>query len=140
MMSFRLKQVGFALCLAASLLVGSVSACMCSHHEEKPKSSETSCHGPHEDQAENTESTVTENAFDVDCICFVNQPTPFIAAKWENKKLKADKSVSSSDQTVPHSLFVTAIAINLPPPEFDRDLSYSHVLKSLLPSRAPPRL
>lgn len=140
MMSFRLKQIGLALCLVASLLVGSASACMCSHHEDKAKSTEISCHGVNHESVEKVEHPITGNAFEGDCICFVNQPAPFIVSKSESKKLKADKDSANSHQGVHDLEFVAASVVHLEPPALDRDLSYSNVLQALLPSRAPPRL
>lgn len=140
MKNLRLKQIGLAIWLMASLLVGSASACMCTHHQEKTEAAETSCHGSHQESVEKVESPITGNAFEVDCICFVNQATPFIVSKSESKKHKAHKSFSNSDQALSDLKFVTAKVVHLPLPEFSRDLSYSSVLESLVPARAPPRL
>jgi hypothetical protein len=138
-MTFHFKQIGLALCLVASLLVGSASACTCSHHQEKAKSSETSCHSSDHESAENVEGSVTGDVVDVNCVCFV-QPPPSIVSKSESKKQKTDKSVSNSDRVVPDLEFVFTESVHLSPSGFDRDSSYSTVLESLLPARAPPRL
>lgn len=141
MISFRLKQFGLALCLLASLLVGSASsACICSHHQEKEKSSEISCHGVIHESVEKVVTPLTGNAFEVDCNCFVNQPAPFVVSKSETKKHKADKNAVNSDQAIPELKFSASSAFHIVFPEFDPDLSYSDVLNSLLPARAPPRL
>jgi len=134
----RLKQIGLAFFLVASLLVGSASACACSHHQEKDKSTENACHGTHQ-ESENVKTSVTSDAVDVNCVCFVDRPTP-IASKTEGKQLKASKRVSNPGQVLPDPEFVAATTVYLSLPGFARDLSYSNVLKSLLPSRAPPRL
>jgi hypothetical protein len=140
MMSVRIKQIGLALCLMASLLVGSASACLCSHHQEKPKSTETSCHGTHDEKAESTESSITEKAFGARCICFATQTTPYIVSKSETKKQKAQKSVPDPAPLVRLSFVTVARAARPALPEFDGNLSYSNALRSLLPARAPPRL
>ena len=141
MTSFKLKQIGLALCLMASLLLGSASACTCSHHEEKAKTPETSCHGSHhETMAEMTDAANDANTVDAGCVCFVNQPTPAVTSKPDSKNLKADKNISNSDQPVPDLAIVGVVSFQHFSPEFDRTLSYSNALRSLLPSRAPPRL
>jgi len=138
MTGYKLKQIGAALCLIATLLIGSASACTCSHHEETPQAHELSCHGSHHETTVNT--SATGNSVEAGCVCFVNQPTPAVVSKSESNKSKTDKSISKSDQPVPAIEFGAAAAVQHVSLEFDRTLSYSNVLRSLLPARAPPRL
>ncbi len=138
-MSYKLKRIGLALTLMASLLVGSGAACPCSHHHEEAEAAETSCHGSYHGM-ENAEASTEGDAVDAVCVCFVNQSSPAIASKSESKKLKSGKSTSNSDRLIPDFEHVTTIAIQQSSPEFGQALSYSNALRSLLPSRAPPRL
>lgn len=141
MTSFRIKQVGLAICLMASLAIGSVAACMCSHHKGKVEKAETSCHGSHEPAPEKVEVRSTGgDAFDASCSCFLKQPNPVIVSKSENKKNRPDKNTPAIDQPTPalESIEVTAGEASLP--RLERLLFYSNVLTRLLPSRAPPRL
>ena len=136
MFSHKLKQIGLALCLMASLLIGSASACTCSHHHEKTKSAEMSCHGSHEEAVVETNSSTVEAG----CVCFVNQPTPGVVSKSENKKFQDDNSRLDPAPVVPDLDFAASASLQHLSPEFDRTVSYSNALRSLLPARAPPRL
>lgn len=141
MTSYKLKQIGLVLCLMASLLFGSASACPCSHHEEKAKTPETSCHGSnHEMMAEMAEAASDANAVDAGCVCAVNQPTPAVTSKSESKSFTVDQNISTPAQVVPEFEFVAIALIQHVPSESDRTLLYSNTLRSLLPARAPPRL
>src|SRR5688572_5263588 len=88
MTSFKLKQIVLAICLMASLSLGSFAACMCSHHEAKSEQAETSCHGPGQTPVDKVDVPSTDDALDVLCRCFVAQQNAFI--KSENKK-KSEK-------------------------------------------------
>lgn len=138
MMSFRLKQIGLAVWLMASLLVGSASACTCSHHQETAAASEDSCHSSHQYSVENGEHSVT--SLDVDCVCFVNAPSPFAVAKSDNKPLGTSDSVSTSDQIIPDFEFRSIPTIQAPKPEYARKFPDSTDYQAFKPSRAPPRL
>jgi len=137
---FRLKHIGLAVCLMASLLVGSASACMCSHHQVKKQAVKTSCHGVVHQAVDALETAGTGDAMDVDCTCRVNHPTPVVVSRTEEKKAKAEKRSADSPIFVQLPTPETTAAQPCDIPHVDLDLSYSHVLKSLLPSRAPPRL
>lgn len=140
MTRFKLKQIGLALCLMASLLFGSASACTCSHHQEKAEAPEDSCHGTHHESAAESESAVTLDTVDVDCICVADSPSPSVLSKADGKELRPDEAVSGAAQVVFDLESAPVEQARLTTPVFDRDLSYSNVLKSLLRSRAPPRL
>jgi hypothetical protein len=140
MINFRLKQIGLALCLMASLLVGSASACMCSHHQEKTKSSETSCHGnSHEQPVENIETPTDGDAVDVDCVCFVNQPQPLFASKSEAKKVKIDRDFAILSPLLMDRDLIPLVTTTSLPATVRLD-TYKHVFERAKPSRAPPRL
>ena len=140
MTSYNLKEIGLALCLMASLLLGSASACPCSHHQEKPQAPEMSCHGSHHEAMADADASTNSNAVDAGCVCFVNQPTPAVTSKSESKNLKTDKSLSNPDRVVRDAEIVAAASVQHLSPDFDRALSYSNALRSLMPSRAPPLL
>lgn len=140
---FRFKQIGLAACLMASLLVGSASACMCSHHEVKKTSVKTSCHGVvHEtvETATTAETTGNGNAIATNCTCPASRTAPYVASKSESEKSKGvkDKAVSSAVASVP--VLIAADSQEIAVLDLDGQLSYSSTLKSLLPARAPPRL
>lgn len=139
MRSIRPKRFVLALCLMAAMFVGSASACTCSHHQEQVVSSDASCHSSHHGSTENVDTSAADNAFEVECVCAVNTSTPLTASKSEIKELKPEKGASSSDQAAPdHNLIATPVAV-LARSHLGRELSYSNVLETLLPSRAPPR-
>ena len=137
-MSFRLKQMGLALCLMTSLLIGHASACSCSHQVES-KAVEPDCHSHHE-AAEKVEAVGDGDACEADCICFVEQPSPYAASKTPCKEFKTNDKLAKSQQVIPDIEFVTVTGDAESSPEFVSNLSYSHTLRSLLRSRAPPRL
>ena len=124
----------------ASLLVGSASACMCSHHEEKTQSSETSCHGPtHEPPVEGIETPTDRDTVDVDCVCFVNQPSRYIASKSEARKIKVGKHIAITNQFSLDRDLVTLVSTGSLSATIRNDF-YTHVFERAKPSRAPPRL
>src|SRR5260370_39197222 len=106
MTSYKLKHVGLALCLIASLLLGSASTCTCAHHEEKANAPETSCHGSNHEVKAETDASIDVDAVDSGCVCFVNQPSPAVGSKSESRNLKAGKSTSNPDQVAPALAFV----------------------------------
>lgn len=138
MNAFRLRQIGLALCLMASLLTASPAACACAHHEET-KAVETDCHSHHE-SAKVSETAETGNSVDVACVCVVDPRSPLVVSTTVGKELKAPDAIAPSSYLAPDLEFVAATTFHVVQPTLDKDLSYSSTLKSLLPSRAPPRL
>ncbi len=122
----------------ASLLVGSGSARTCSHREEA-KASEHDGHSHHESVGY-VQISETGNAIDDSCICAVDQRSPYVVSKSESKKLKSNDAISNTDQVIPDLEFVAVTRSGESSSVFTHDLSYPNTLKSLLPSRAPPRL
>lgn len=137
---FGLKQIGLAVCVMASLLVGSASACMCSHHQVRKQAVKTSCHGVSHETAVAGDKRTAGKAFDVDCTCRVNQPTPVVISKTEEKRSKAEKKIAGEPVPARVELLETAAAHATDVPPFYEGPTYSYTLASLLPSRAPPRL
>lgn len=138
MVSFKLKQIGLALCLMVSLLTASPAACTCSHPEEA-QTGDSECHSHHE-ETENLEPLGDGVSADDSCICAVDQRSPYIASKSESKELKSKNGIANAEQIIPDLRFVAVTTFYSVSPDFSNDLSYSNALKSLLPSRAPPRL
>ena len=140
-MYFRIKQIGLALCLMMSLLIGHASACACSHHVEKKTVESSDCHSQHKkDNAQTVDAVNDGDACDTNCICLTDQAAPYVAANAVNKNFYGDSAAADAEQVVSdgESQAVPSHAVVLL--EFVSDLSYSNTLKSLLPSRAPPRL
>jgi hypothetical protein len=140
-MNFRIKQIGLALCLMMSLLIGHASACMCSHHVEKKVIESSDCHSQGETVKTETAATADEgNACDTSCVCSTEQFSPYVASNSVSKKFMAADETANSAQAFSDIEFRAATAYVESATEFANDLSYSNTLKSLLPSRAPPRL
>jgi len=139
-MNFRLKQIGLSLCLVAALLVGSISACACSHHQETKKAEETSCHSNGHEKTEVVQVPSGTQVLDVDCECFVSQPSPVIVSKSETKKSKTGGDIAEVATEVSHVEFISVAVTPSFLPETSRQFSKTTILESLLPARAPPRL
>jgi hypothetical protein len=139
-MYVRIKQIGLTLCAMMSLLVGHVSACACAHHIEKKVIESSSCHLHHDvAEAQTVEASNDSNACDPTCVCLSEQPSPYIAANPISKKFNAPDAAGSA-RVVSSAEFRAVVTYADSSFEHVADLSYSNTLKSLLPSRAPPRL
>lgn len=139
MARFRIKQIGLALSLVTSLLVGHAAAvCMCSHHEPQ-KAPQADCHSSHTEGPE-AASVGAATTFDADCICLAQGVTPSTAAKSINKKFKSKDLATGSAERASDFKLVAVVEHPHPLPGFHKKLSYSNTLETLLPSRAPPRL
>jgi hypothetical protein len=139
-MRSRLNQILMIVLLMGSLLAGSAAACMCSHHEAEPKAVESSCHGPHEQPADEAANDTKNGAFEVDCQCLVKSATPLAVSKTERKKYRSEKDSSATPLSLADLSLPAPASISSSPPKFEIELSHSTVLRSLLPARAPPRL
>lgn len=138
MTSLGLKQIVGVMCLMTSLIVGSASACLCSHHQPNPDPEESSCHGGHEAQPENINVPSTGHILGDTCVCFVTHPTQGAATKSTDKKANSEKNLHGSASLGPSSDLILLVSH---PPEFNtRNDSYLDIVESLKPSRAPPRL
>ena len=136
---FRIKQIGLALSLMASLVVGhAAAACACSHHEQV-ETVKTDCHS-HRDQKPKVPVADGGIAFDKNCICVVQRATPYASTKSANKKFKSKDFAAGSREPASGIEFVLDPKFIEPLPELASNLSYSNTLRALLPVRAPPRL
>lgn len=141
MTSFRVKQIGLALCLMVSLAVGHISACTCSHHAEKKVTESSACHSHHENaKAQPVDAVNDSNACETSCVCLTEQPSPYIAANLINKKIDATDATANAAYVVSGIGFRAVTVRSGSAFKFVNDLSYSNTLNSLLPARAPPRL
>ena len=139
MATFRIKQIGLTLCLMASLLVGSVSACTCVHHEADAQPQVPLCHQhsagaeieDHRDSAvENTSFCV---AADDDCICA--EGAQKIAAKSESTNLERHGAIAVVElfSTVASAKTHRAVRLGFVKPNYRSDPFYN-----LSFSRGPP--
>jgi hypothetical protein len=88
----RIKQISLSLCFVLSLLVSSVSACVCTHHQEF-ESVKTSCHEHPEMQMtemspDSDDAQISQNNFSerINCSCF--QPAPKVFSNAEIHKVE----------------------------------------------------
>ena len=140
-MSFKIKQICMALCLMASLAVGHISACTCSHHAPAKKvEPETGGCRSHHKAAETVEALSDASVCDAGCVCFVEQPSPVVASKSPSREFKSHQTAGAVEQFATNFDFVAASNYHEPPLEPPTTSFHSTTLKSLLPSRAPPRL
>ncbi len=140
MLSFKLKQIGLALCLMASLLIGHASACTCTHQEENSGAAET--FSPHSDGSieETTAAGSTGNAVDDDCICSVDPPPPVVVSRPETSPHQNDNNAEIAAATLSALEFAAVSVSDTPELAFVCTRSTSRDLDALLPARAPPRL
>jgi len=140
-MSFKIRQIGLALCLMASLAVGHISACTCSHHAPAKKvEPETGGCRSHHKAAETVEALSDASVCDAGCVCFVEQPSPVVASKSPSKEINSSDENVEPEQIINGVEFVAISSYRAPTYDRTSDLSYLNTLKSLLPARAPPRL
>ena len=137
MVRLRLLQIGLAICLMASLLTASPAACTCPHPPEAETSDECKAHHEETGNVDTTDAGITA---DDTCVCTVDQRSPSVASKSESKDLDSKDGIANAHQLTQDLEFVAVYAYQQPTPLSAHSLSYSSTLKSLLPSRAPPRL
>ncbi len=130
-----MRQFGWVLCLMVSLAVGHISACACSHHAET-KAVEIICPSHHQPKQRATSSA---GVCDTGCVCFTEQQTPYIASKAPNTQFKTLQDATGIDARHAELKFVAVRFIPEPVPAARRPF-HSAVFRSLMPSRAPPRL
>lgn len=140
MKSHRLKKFGISFFIVLSLFASSAAACVCSHHQAKPKMSVPSCHqASHENEevqiSESDEAKLSAN-IDEACSCFVKNASPFVLNKSEN--IKTQKNPSALP-LLPNAEISVGISAN-PSVKFDYSYHFynSNYLKKLTPPRAPP--
>lgn len=118
-----------------ALFVSSVSACVCSHHQTKPKEEKASCHS-HGETGEKPQ-TVAGTPLVSEGGCYCLQPTPRAVSKagkfsFDGKILKAD--YFSIDEPVYFSTALATVEV------FSRTDYLSKTVDRLSAPRAPPRL
>lgn len=140
-MSIKGKLQKLSVCVVAilSLLASAVSACACNHHESKPVTAVASCHSEtHE--AVSAKGVPTGDAVETECNCFVKDPTPFILAKSESKKLKVQQK---SPVTIVETIDVESIDIAVFSVSLISSVSwqfYAAPSSRSAPARGPPVL
>src|SRR5688572_17497864 len=127
----------FILLACFSLVISSVGACLCPHHETRPEKAGLSCHS-RSHGTEASESNADDNRLESLCIC-VRHSSPVVLNKSNKKKTDDQKH-----PIAPFDLPVFESAVHFVPnnsiakttwPFFQGDV---HGLSA--PSRAPPRL
>lgn len=141
MKSVKLKQFAVSLLAILSLFASSVSACACSHHQEKPEVSPASCHGhPAETKtgqnhggksSESIITTVSEPG------CFCLQPAPKVVAKSENIKVKKHVAAFPFVKPIEIAFVRQVVSVKI---DFSKRLYLSDSFYNLSPGRAPPAL
>ena len=138
MNSGRIKYMLINLGLITSLLLLHVSACLCSTHVEK-EAVESDCHTTSE--IAQTRGTDDNAAFcDSGCVCAIDQSVQERASNSPSKEFGTIDNLAGPTQIQPEIEFVAVVETFPSASEFVNNLSYSSTLRSLLPSRAPPRL
>ena len=138
-MNVRFKQIFLVLLLITSVAVAHVSACACSHHVEQQAIEQADCHSQHE-MPKATETVADANICDKDCVCSVQQPSPYAASKAASKEFRASDEIATPSQFLANIEFVARSVSADPSPIFISTTIHSATLTSLLPARAPPRL
>jgi hypothetical protein len=137
MFGSSLKQICFAACMLTSLLIGSVSACSCSHHSgeiEKPKIETTSCHSHAE--GDKSKQVQTDHFAPGDgCICA--ETAQRTAAKSDAVKLNKFTATVVPDalQTIATREQRHATSVTFA----EKPLYLSDSFYYLAPKRGPPR-
>jgi hypothetical protein len=137
-MTTGMRHILMSILAILSLGAASLSACTCSHHAE-PKVAENDCHSHHETTSR-TELANAGIAFDEECTCAVQQPSPYVASRSATKELRSNDTSTAAEQAAVNIEFSAVAVYREPALEFATDPFYLTALKSLLPSRAPPRL
>ena len=141
MMNFRLKQIGSALIVIASLVAASVSACTCAHHSIAAQPVVHSCHGMAEEMApEKGAVTSDASAFETDCECAAHTAGPLFLAKSANEKIKFQKDISATVSVVFDAARIDISVIASVAPVYPERAFYEEHFRVSAPSRAPPRL
>ncbi len=141
MLSFRLKQIGSAFIVIASLLAASVSACTCSHHSIAAKPAVHSCHGMAEEMAPEKDVAASDaNAFETDCECAAHTAGPLFLAKSTGEKIRFQKDVSASVPVIFDTARIDVSFFAAVAPVYPERAFYDRHFRVFAPSRAPPRL
>ena len=141
-MSARFRKISLALSLMASLLVGHASAvCVCTHHQLR-ESDKVDCHSQHHDD-EASNSLVPgspASAVDTVCVCLIEPSTPSASARSVKKDFQSTDLGGANERIASDLKSIEVAKLTGYLPGFENDISYSRTARTLLPSRAPPRL
>ena len=139
MKSVRLKQFAVSLLAILSLFASSVSACACSHHQEKQETETASCHEhsaetkPEQILDDNSSEIVKANVSEAGCVCF--QTAPKVVVKSENVKVEKHAATIPSVLPVEIVFVVQTVSARI---YFSKPLYLSDSFYNLSPGRAPP--
>lgn len=140
MILLRAQQITWVIFLMASLLSASPAACLCSSHEEQPPATTKSeCHshsGTHESAAESETGSISGH----ECVCVVDQRAPSLTAKQETTETKAKDAILHREHIAPQFAFTAVVMVEHSSLFLADKRFYTSTQRSLLPSRAPPRL
>lgn len=141
MKSAKFQEFIFSLLATASLFVSLISACACSHHQEKPAAENFSCHehSP-EAQAEmnhagGSAKTINLSAAENGCVCVPATAKIFAKAG----SVKFEKHSAAINLTAPPEFVFDAQKVSV---KFDfvKPFYLSDSFYNLSPGRAPPVL
>jgi hypothetical protein len=121
-----------------SLLVSTVSACTCSHHQRTNEQPAASCHSPVEEQSAITtqaDETVAPRISSGECRCLQPAPKAVVKSEKEQPRVKALCTASCLVET-PRPLNIGVVF----PTFVDTPVFGSGHFHNLSPGRAPPRL
>ena len=139
MAAFRSKHLGLALCVMLALFTAGPAACTCSHGEESAKV--TSECSSHHGSSEHADLDGSADAVGDSCTCSVDERAPSIAPGWQTDHRRAAAGTATGAfRSIPGIGFVAVASFQYSSAAPAENLTYLSTLKSLLPSRAPPRL
>lgn len=137
MKSEKLKQFSASILVVLSLFVSSISACCCSHHQEKVETEVPSCHAKtHETEEKKDSANVDDkDSINISCECFM-ESAPKVFAKSENVKIekqtaKLTRLIHFEIEQVLH--IVSGVKIEFSTPSYLSDL-----ISNPKSPRAPP--
>jgi len=142
MNSAQLKQFTVSFLVVLSLFVSSVSACTCSHHQEKVEVDVSACHqhSPEAKAEQHPGTNVSEEIQTVisetECCCV--QPAPKVVAKSESVKIGKQILVSAGENKSVSELVLERV--HSPSNFHSSQLPITDSFYNLTPGRAPPRL
>jgi hypothetical protein len=130
----KLKQIAIAVLIVLSLLVSSVSACVCSHHVEKTAFKTASCH-EHSEKKQEANSSENVKNFDSNDECSCVQPAPGIFSKSETIKIEKQTSALPFSKIEIKRVLTVIFAKNT---YFEKPFYLSDSFYNLKSPRAPP--
>ena len=141
MKSMKFKQCAISLLALLSLFASTISACACSHHQEKTQTDSRSCHEhstetkANQNGDDNLLKTIKVIVSETGCICL--QPAPKAVAKSEN--VKVEKHIAGLPAVKPIEIAKTQQIVSAKI-DFSKPTYLSDSFYNLSPGRAPPSL